>query len=132
MSVKRSVRFDHLIGVYAVGSGDWSWAEEYDSLIREPETQALLASIRTEGIREPVLLGNDGRVWDGHHRIVAAMHLELDTIPVEFSGHAEVRAGVVAEEPEWKREEKYQRGVGPVERKVTSWVPVEQEGEHRG
>jgi hypothetical protein len=96
MTEARKVRFDHLIGVYAVGSGDWSWRDEYEKLIDRPVTQQLIESIRSEGIREPVLLGNDGRVWDGHHRIVVAMHLGLDTVPVEFSG------GVVAEEPEWE------------------------------
>ncbi|WP_217182684.1 ParB N-terminal domain-containing protein [Streptomyces sp. AC495_CC817] len=101
MKTQRTVRFDHLIGVFAVGSGDWSWIEEYENLIREPETTGLMESIRADGIREPVLLGNDGRVWDGHHRIIVAMHLGLDAIPVKFSGHAGGRTGVVAEEPEW-------------------------------
>jgi len=135
MSVKRSVRFDHLIGVYAVGSGDWSWIEEYDHLIDQPDTQKLLARIREEGIREPILLGSDGRVWDGHHRIVIAMHLGLDSVPVEF-------AGAVAEEPEWEswtfwgsqteggaivrefRGERYASHRREV--KAGPWVPVEQ------
>lgn len=95
MSDQKKVRLDHLLGVYAVGSGDWPWTEEYDRLIDQPGTQKLLARIRDEGIREPILLGTDGRVWDGHHRIVIAMHLGLDSVPVEF-------AGVVAEEPEWE------------------------------
>ena len=80
------VRLDHLLGVYRVGSGDWPWTQEYDNLIDQPGTQKLLARIKTEGIREPILLGNDGRVWDGHHRIVIAMHLGLDSVPVEWSG----------------------------------------------
>ena len=88
--MERKVRLDHLLGVYAVGSGNWPWTEEYDNLIDQPDTQKLLERIRDEGIREPILLGTDGRVWDGHHRIVVAMHLGLDSVPVEF-------AGVVAE-----------------------------------
>lgn len=92
----REVRLDHLLGVYAVGSGDWSWQVEYDELIGQPGTQKLLARIRNEGIREPVLLGTDGRVWDGHHRIVIAMHLGLDSVPVEFAGEGS---------PERRREE---------------------------
>lgn len=43
----------------------------------------LATSIQAEGIREPVLLGNDGRVWDGHHRIVVAMRLGIESVPVE-------------------------------------------------
>lgn len=34
-------------------------------------------------IEQPVCLGPDGRVWDGHHRIVAARRLGLTEIPVE-------------------------------------------------
>lgn len=40
--------------------------------------------IRKSGrIDSPVLLGNDGRIWDGHHRIVAARRLGIADIPVE-------------------------------------------------
>lgn len=35
------------------------------------------------GIDQPVYLSPDGRVWDGHHRIIAARHLGFDTIPIE-------------------------------------------------
>lgn len=144
MTGARKVRFDHLIGVYAVGSGDWSWRDEYEKLIDRPVTQQLIESIRSEGIREPVLLGKDGRVWDGHHRIIVAMHLGLDTVPVEFSG-------VVAEEPEWEygvmsrqgfaaahnpeqarsmstNDIRYQGWEVVRRRKAGPWVPVKQEG----
>ena len=94
---ERRVRLDHLLGVYAVGSGDWSWQDEYDDLIDQPGTQKLLARIRDEGIREPILLGTDGRVWDGHHRIVIAMHLGLDSVPVEFAGEDGALAVYTAE-----------------------------------
>lgn len=30
-----------------------------------------------------IVLGNDGRVWDGHHRIVAARRLGFTHVPVE-------------------------------------------------
>ena len=81
----RRVRLDHLLGVYSVGSGEWSWQDEYENLIDRPVTQRLLAEVREDGIREPILLGTDGRVWDGHHRITVAMHLGLDSVPVEFA-----------------------------------------------
>lgn len=82
----RRVLLDHLLGVYRVGSGDWDWSDEYELLIYRPVTQQLLDSVREEGIREPILLGNDGRVWDGHHRIAVALHLGLNSVPVQFSG----------------------------------------------
>lgn len=112
MTEQKKVRLDHLLGIYSVGSGDWPWTEEYDNLIDQPDTRKLLDRIRAEGIRESILLGTDGRIWDGHHRIVIAMHLGLDSVPVEFAGEpgalaahdAEVRASVLAEqgEPEWE------------------------------
>ena len=84
-AAERTVRLDHLIGVYAVGSGDWSWQEEYAKLYERDYQRALTEQIRVNGITEPILLGNDGRVWDGHHRICAAMHIGIDSVPVEFS-----------------------------------------------
>lgn len=86
-AARRTIRLDHLQGVYRVGSFEWSWQEEYDDLMSRDATKmaALIDSIRAEGIREPILLGDDGRVWDGHHRICAAMHIGLDSVPVEWS-----------------------------------------------
>lgn len=45
----------------------------------------LVESIKAEGIRTPILLGNDGRVWDGHHRLCVADMLGLDEVPVKFA-----------------------------------------------
>ena len=33
-----------------------------------------------------ILLGPDGRVWDGHHRIVAAIDLAVESLSVELAG----------------------------------------------
>jgi hypothetical protein len=41
--------------------------------------------IKNNGIPSAVLLGKDGRVWDGHHRITAARRLGFEYIPVEFA-----------------------------------------------
>ena len=64
------------------------WETEFDWLEANHAEQmaVLVESIREHGIREPVLLGGDGRVWDGHHRICAARSLGLSMIPVEFVG----------------------------------------------
>lgn len=61
------------------GWGDecfWCWDHHRDAMAD------LVADIASNGIRAPVLLGNDGRVWDGHHRICAAIHLVLTEVPV--------------------------------------------------
>jgi hypothetical protein len=89
---------------YAPGSRDqpWTWDDE-DHHLRSvpcPSVEAgvdcphsdgnpgcyqrhLEAHVAKHGITQPVCLGPDGRVWDGHHRIVAARRLGIDTIPVE-------------------------------------------------
>jgi ParB-like chromosome segregation protein Spo0J len=68
----------------------WSWAHEAADLIRrEPDVMAdLVLSVYENGVQEPVTLGYDGRVWDGHHRIVAALIAGRDTVPVDV--YAEV------------------------------------------
>lgn len=92
----QTVRLDHLLGVYRVGSGDWSWQDEYEILYESDHQHQLTKQIRENGITEPILLGDDGRVWDGHHRICAAMHIGIDSIPVEWAR----AAGVAPQEQE--------------------------------
>lgn len=64
------------------------WAAESFRLWRKQPMymMQLLRRIRQEGIREPILLGTDGRVWDGHHRLAVARVLRLTTVPVVFAG----------------------------------------------
>lgn len=66
---------------------DWTWQQESDDLWSREQARmdVLCTSIQETGMQEPVLIGDDGRIWDGHHRIVAAMTLGLETIPVEYS-----------------------------------------------
>lgn len=74
-----------LMARWRPGSGPWSWpAELVDIAAREPEAfAALVASVRAVGVRVPVLLGNDARVWDGHHRICAAWVAGVE-VPCRF------------------------------------------------
>ena len=60
------------------------WAAEFDFLRREhaEHIEQLATSIREDGITTPILLGNDGRVWDGHHRLCVADALGLVRVPV--------------------------------------------------
>lgn len=78
-----------LIESYRPGSygDDWTWDDEAEDLFdREPDGMHLLIEdISKNGVLTPVLLGSDGRVWDGHHRIVAALYLELPSIPIVHS-----------------------------------------------
>lgn len=76
-----------LLERFRPGSFNWTWPEEFID-IKEHSVYmfgTLLADITVNGIREPVLLGNDGRVWDGHKRITAAFTLGIPSIPIEYA-----------------------------------------------
>lgn len=76
-----------LVAYWRPGSYDppWSWDDEAADCASHPHMADLVESIRADGIREPVLLGaDDGRVWDGHHRVCAALALGLPSVPVEM------------------------------------------------
>lgn len=89
-----TIALEDLLASWVPGSYDqpWSWDdEERDILAREcmccgqpgHYQFALEAYLREHGITQGVCLGDDGRVWDGHHRIVAARRLGLTEVPVE-------------------------------------------------
>lgn len=63
------------------------WQTEFDMLRSERQgyIDMLATSVQETGIRLPILLGSDGRVWDGHHRLCVADMLGLDTVPCEFA-----------------------------------------------
>lgn len=69
------------------GSHDWTWEEEWADLdTRHAETgylDQLEQQIRANGITMPVLIGTDGRLWDGHHRLRIAVRLGINYVPVE-------------------------------------------------
>jgi hypothetical protein len=72
---------------YALNSADsWTWDDEHRDLMGNDfeAMTALIGSIMLNGMQEPVLLGDDRRVWNGHHRIVAAKELGMTRIPVAF------------------------------------------------
>jgi hypothetical protein len=96
------------------GSGDWDWPTEWADIIRidhtdqppqpqDPESDTswrsipspladLIAAIAVNGVATPLLLGDDGRVWDGHHRLLVARLLGIETLTVEY-GHSGQETG---------------------------------------
>lgn len=68
------------------------WKTEFDFLRSDLGHKARLddlkESIAEVGVIEPIILGLDGRVWDGHHRICAAFDLGIEHVPVKFSEEA--------------------------------------------
>lgn len=88
-----------LLAEYLPGSQPqpWSWDdEEIDILSRlcaccgEPGHYQLQLEeyLRKHGLSQGVCLGPDGRVWDGHHRIVGARRLGITIIPLESAEDA--------------------------------------------
>ena len=80
-----------VVAFWRPGSHDWTWAEEHADVMARPETPAIRKRVQEEGIGfqddvAPILLGNDGRVWDGHHRICIALELGVDSVNVERAG----------------------------------------------
>lgn len=83
----RAVPLDAVLAVFRDGD-EIGWDVEFTELWRgDPERmEELRLSILAEGIREPILLGRDGRVWDGHHRLAVAHRIRYATVPVTFAG----------------------------------------------
>ncbi|MGW5736975.1 MULTISPECIES: hypothetical protein [Streptomyces] len=71
------------------GSRDWTWEEEWADLDRRHAETGYLAKLEQEisknGITLPVLIGSDGRLWDGHHRLRIAVRRGIDYVPVEIT-----------------------------------------------
>lgn len=70
------------------GSRDWTWDEEWADLDRRHAATGYLdkleQQIRENGITMPVLIGSDGRLWDGHHRLRIAVRAGIGYVPVEI------------------------------------------------
>jgi hypothetical protein len=82
----------HIVTFWRPGSHDWTWADEYADLMGRDadKTAAIEQRVNSEGIDfldylAPVLLGNDGRVWDGHHRICIAIKRRIPGLMVELA-----------------------------------------------
>jgi len=62
----------------------------------------LLEDVAKVGIQEPIVIGPDGRLWDGHHRLAAALALAIP-VPARIVPAADdllERYPALAESPE--------------------------------
>lgn len=86
------------------GSEDWTWEEEWADLDRRHADTGYLTKleevIRENGITMPVLVGSDGRLWDGHHRLRLAVRLGIGYVPVEVVPPAAEAPTTTEPEPE--------------------------------
>ncbi|MFF1946928.1 hypothetical protein ACFVWF_32845 [Rhodococcus qingshengii] len=78
----------NIIGEVRPGD-EHSWSDEFKFLWTNDQRGMLelVDSIAKEGIREAVVIGADGRLWDGHHRLAVAIALQLG--PIEVLDHRE-------------------------------------------
>lgn len=79
-----------VITFWRPGSHDWTWKDEYVDLHlhHSRRLQAIRRRVIEDGFKfldhvSPILLGSDGRVWDGHHRICLAIELGEPFLNVE-------------------------------------------------
>lgn len=86
-----TIPVSQIIVFWRPGLHEWSWREQYADVLTHTQTPAIVYRVKSEGIGfidhiAPVLLGNDGRVWDGHHRICIAIRQGIPTLKVELAG----------------------------------------------
>ena len=87
MSDPESMSMSRVLAEYAPGDGG-TWLQEFAwmALHSSRKLRGLALSIEEIGVQRPILLGDDGRVWDGHHRICIALELRISTVNVEKAG----------------------------------------------
>lgn len=74
-------------GDYEPSKMPWTWEDEAVDIDRHGELVPVVFSARLVGIFTPVLLGDDGRVWGGHHRILGAARAG-ELVPFETADDA--------------------------------------------
>lgn len=80
-----------LFAEVAVGSCEHAWTDEIAwCWENEPDYMAaLVGAIERDGQRKPVMIGDDDRLWDGHHRVAAADRLGRDVLVVRYTDLSE-------------------------------------------
>jgi hypothetical protein len=68
-----------VMGMVTCGD-DGPWCDELSLLWKNDQHAMLqvLNSVLAEGFRSPIIIGNDGRLWDGHHRLAVALALDIE------------------------------------------------------
>lgn len=88
----REVHLSSLLVVFLPGDfPERNWPEEFEWLWANDRERmkSIKRQVKAHGLdsfEDPILLGSDGRVWDGHHRLAVAMRLGIEKVPVVFSG----------------------------------------------
>lgn len=99
---QRSMALADLLATVPPGHREkpWTWEdEERDIRLRlclccgqRAHYQEMVEShIAAHGLTEGVCIGDDGRLHDGHHRVVAAITLGIERVPFETKEEADSR-----------------------------------------
>lgn len=64
--------------------GEFGWDIDRVRLLEHKRVVKMTAEIVKHGIMGEVILGSDGRVWDGLHRIAIALELGIEWIPFVY------------------------------------------------
>lgn len=100
-TVRTDISLAELLATIPPGhrAGPWSWADEERDIRnrlclccgRVGHHQATVEARVSEHGIEPVCIGEDGRLHDGHHRVVAAIVLGIERIPLQTRAEADTR-----------------------------------------
>lgn len=88
MNPSRSEHMELEVLMTTVRDGDQvGWDIEFEDLREHhaPKIRALTLNVLQNGIREPLLIGDDGRLWDGHHRLYVAHAMGFTHVPVKYA-----------------------------------------------
>ena len=87
MSIVQMMRTADILSDYRDGD-EHGWDVEFEWLDTHHSERLyrLAEDVAANGIRTPITLGHDGRVWDGHHRLYVAQNLGIDSLPVVHAG----------------------------------------------
>jgi hypothetical protein len=85
------LRRSHILQLWIPGSRNWSWTEEFNDILAKDYQRVieLCTDISINGILEPIILGSDHRVWEGHHRLLVSGILGIECLPTQF-GYVDV------------------------------------------
>lgn len=88
--MSHTVPLDSLLAVVRDGD-EHGWRVEFDLLweTQQGYMDLLATSIQETGMHTPILIGSDGRVWDGHHRLAVAHKLGLAEVPIKWVGESD-------------------------------------------
>ena len=101
---RQSMSLTELLATVPPGWHDegWTWEDEARDIYSRPclccgrighHQEQIEVRVAAAGFIEPVCIGDDGRLHDGHHRIVAAMKLGIERVPLETRAECDARWG---------------------------------------